>query len=236
MEASYNMRILLIEGDPVATKRVEGVLAHANLEVVKTSPKAVSPDRESTQGYDVVLDVGFEADDAKHDARPKRSGPADVAWLHPDRSGAADTGQKASAQDRPAVEFGALELVETAHTLSDDAKATSGRVFHIGKLCVDTQARLAKVDGTTVKLTEMEYQVLELLCRNKDQPVTKDAFMRHFYAGQNQPKPKIIDVFVCKLRGKLKKALGGVNYIETIWGKGYVLSDPDANRQVEYSR
>jgi two-component system cell cycle response regulator CtrA len=33
-------------------------------------------------------------------------------------------------------------------------------------------------------------------------------------------------VFVCKLRKKLAAATGGDNYIETVWGRGYVLRDP----------
>ncbi|MEO1612253.1 MAG: helix-turn-helix domain-containing protein, partial [Pseudomonadota bacterium] len=37
---------------------------------------------------------------------------------------------------------------------------------------------------------------------------------------------KIIDVFICKLRKKLAAATGGDNYIETVWGRGYVLRDP----------
>ncbi|MEO1380302.1 MAG: helix-turn-helix domain-containing protein, partial [Pseudomonadota bacterium] len=38
---------------------------------------------------------------------------------------------------------------------------------------------------------------------------------------------KIIDVFICKLRKKLAQATDGDNYIETVWGRGYVLRDPD---------
>ncbi|MDZ4135139.1 MAG: helix-turn-helix domain-containing protein, partial [Paracoccaceae bacterium] len=40
---------------------------------------------------------------------------------------------------------------------------------------------------------------------------------------------KIIDVFICKLRKKLAEATGGANYIETVWGRGYVLRDPSAD-------
>jgi len=36
-------------------------------------------------------------------------------------------------------------------------------------------------------------------------------------------------VFICKLRKKLSVATGGDNYIETVWGRGYVLRDPVAN-------
>ena len=42
----------------------------------------------------------------------------------------------------------------------------------------------------------------------------------------DEPELKIIDVFVCKLRKKLSTATGGENYIETVWGRGYVLRDP----------
>ena len=38
---------------------------------------------------------------------------------------------------------------------------------------------------------------------------------------------KIIDVFICKLRKKLATATDGDNYIETVWGRGYVLRDPE---------
>jgi two-component system cell cycle response regulator CtrA len=39
---------------------------------------------------------------------------------------------------------------------------------------------------------------------------------------------KIIDVFVCKLRKKLAQATGGTHYIETVWGRGYVLRESAA--------
>ena len=50
------------------------------------------------------------------------------------------------------------------------------------------------------------------------------------YGGIDEPELKIIDVFICKLRKKLEKASGGKNYIETVWGRGYVLRDPDEKK------
>ena len=43
----------------------------------------------------------------------------------------------------------------------------------------------------------------------------------------DEPELKIIDVFICKLRKKLSEATGGENHIETVWGRGYVLRDPE---------
>ena len=48
----------------------------------------------------------------------------------------------------------------------------------------------------------------------------------HLYGGMDKPELKIIDVFVCKLRKKLAQATSGSHYIETVWGRGYVLRDP----------
>ncbi len=50
-------------------------------------------------------------------------------------------------------------------------------------------------------------------------------FLNHLYGGMDEPELKIIDVFVCKLRKKLAQATGGKHYIETVWGRGYVLRD-----------
>ncbi|MCA8928313.1 MAG: winged helix-turn-helix domain-containing protein, partial [Alphaproteobacteria bacterium] len=56
--------------------------------------------------------------------------------------------------------------------------------------------------------------------------LTKEMFLNHLYGGIDEPEVKIIDVFICKLRKKLNMATGGENYIETVWGRGYVLRDP----------
>jgi two-component system cell cycle response regulator CtrA len=57
--------------------------------------------------------------------------------------------------------------------------------------------------------------------------LTKEMILNHLYGGMDrEPKFKIINVFVCKLRRKLCAATGGPHYIETVWGRGYVLRDP----------
>jgi two-component system cell cycle response regulator CtrA len=55
--------------------------------------------------------------------------------------------------------------------------------------------------------------------------------LNHLYDGKNEPRLKIIDVFICKLRKKLSQATGGEQYIDTIWGRGYRLRDPEAATQ-----
>jgi two-component system, cell cycle response regulator CtrA len=76
-----------------------------------------------------------------------------------------------------------------------------------------------------VHLTGKEYGILELLSLRKGTTLTKEMFLNHLYGGIDEPELKIIDVFVCKLRKKLVQATGGKHYIETVWGRGYVLRD-----------
>jgi two-component system, cell cycle response regulator CtrA len=95
-----------------------------------------------------------------------------------------------------------------------------------GRLVVDPYTRVASVDERPVRLTGKEYAILELLSLRKGTILTKEMFLDHLYGGTDEPEIKIIDVFVCKLRQKLALATGGRHYIETVWGRGYVLRDP----------
>jgi two-component system cell cycle response regulator CtrA len=47
----------------------------------------------------------------------------------------------------------------------------------------------------------------------------------------DEPELKIIDVFMCKLRKKLAAVSGGADYIETVWGRGYMLREPQCFRE-----
>ena len=90
--------------------------------------------------------------------------------------------------------------------------------------------RTVDVDGQPLHLTGKEYGIIELLSLRKGTTLTKEMFLNHLYGGMDEPEVKIIDVFICKLRKKLEDASGGDNYIETVWGRGYVLRDPTAEK------
>ncbi|MEE8171887.1 MAG: response regulator transcription factor, partial [Alphaproteobacteria bacterium] len=92
---------------------------------------------------------------------------------------------------------------------------------------------VVEVDSRPIHLTGKEYGILELLSLRKGTTLTKEMFLNHLYGGMDEPELKIIDVFVCKLRKKLAAACGGNNYIETVWGRGYVLRDPVENDDTE---
>lgn len=73
------------------------------------------------------------------------------------------------------------------------------------------------------RITHKEALMLELLHRRKGVCVTKDQFMNQLYSTSPEiPEIKIVDVFICKLRRKLKHR-GSKLKITTVWGRGYIL-------------
>ena len=94
-------------------------------------------------------------------------------------------------------------------------------------MAVNLDGRTVEVEEKSVHLTGKEYGILELLSLRKGTTLTKEMFLNHLYNGMDEPELKIIDVFVCKLRKKLAMASSDETYIHTVWGRGYVLRDPE---------
>ncbi|MBC7655989.1 MAG: response regulator transcription factor, partial [Frankiaceae bacterium] len=131
------------------------------------------------------------------------------------------------ADDYVTKPFHREELVARIHAVVRRSKGHSQSVIRTGKLAVNLDAKTAEIDGARVYLTGKEYAMLELLSLRKGTTITKDMFLNHLYDGMDEPEIKIIDVFICKLRKKLAHACSSDNYIETVWGRGYVLRDAE---------
>ena len=131
----------------------------------------------------------------------------------------------------PAV-MTADESEEAASKLLNSIKASGGDMPATlcgGRLAVDQSQRLIRIDGHPIGITEMEYRVLELLAYARNNVVTRTMLLKHLYRrADDQPQPKIIDVFISKLRKKLRNASNGAEFIETIPQRGWILRDIDA--------
>ena len=98
-------------------------------------------------------------------------------------------------------------------------------VIQTGDLAVDLDNKTVEVCGARVHVTVKEYEMLELLALRKGSTITREMFRSHLYGSMDEPGPKIIDVFISKLRKRLTNASGGKNYIETVSGRGYALRE-----------
>ncbi|HWE06652.1 MAG TPA: response regulator transcription factor [Rhizomicrobium sp.] len=123
--------------------------------------------------------------------------------------------------------FHADDVVARILAVARRSRRQPQSVITAGKLTVNVEAKTVEAGGSRrVHLTRKEYQMLELLALRKGTTLSKEMFMDHLYGATNQPEPKIIDVFICKLRKKLAAATSSDDYIETVWGHGYSLRDP----------
>ena len=136
------------------------------------------------------------------------------------------------ADDYLTKPFNRGELIARIQAIVRRSKGHSESVVRFDKVAINLDTRIVEIDKTQVHLTNKEYAILELLAMRKGTVLTKEMLLNHLYSSMDEPEIKIIDVFVCKLRKKLAKASGGVNYIETVWGRGYMLKDYEEHHGV----
>ena len=225
------MRVLLIEDDPTTSKSIEMMLTHANLNVYATDLGEEGADLAKLYDYDLILLDLDLPDMTGHDVlRQLRLAKIDTPILI--LSGDGDTDSKIKgfgfgADDYLTKPFHREELVARIHAIIRRSKGHAQSVIRTGQINVNLDAKTVDVGGQAVHLTGKEYQMLELLSLRKGTTLTKEMFLNHLYGGMDEPELKIIDVFICKLRKKLAQATGGESHIETVWGRGYVLRDPE---------
>ena len=225
------MRILLVEDDPTTSKSIELMLQNANLNVYATDLGEEGIDLAKLYDYDLILlDLNLPDMNGHDVLRQLRLAKVETPILI--LSGADDTESKLKgfgfgADDYMTKPFHRQELIARIHAIVRRSKGHAQSVIATGKFTVNLDQKTVEVEGAPVHLTGKEYQMLELLSLRKGTTLTKEMFLNHLYGGMDEPELKIIDVFICKLRKKLANASGGKNYIETVWGRGYVLREPE---------
>ncbi|WP_114394483.1 response regulator transcription factor CtrA [Oleisolibacter albus] len=225
------MRVLLVEDDPMMLKSIELMLgSEAGYIVDSTSLGEDGLEIGKIYDYDIIiLDLMLPDIDGYEVLRRLRAARVTTPILI--LSGLSDLDAKIKglgfgADDYLTKPFDRRELLARIQAIIRRSKGHSESVIRTGKLTVNLDAKTVQVDGAPLHLTGKEYGILELLSLRKGTTLTKEMFLNHLYGGMDEPELKIIDVFVCKLRKKLTTATRGENYIETVWGRGYVLRDP----------
>ncbi len=225
------MRVLLVEDDPTTAKSIEMMLSHASLNVYSTDLGEEGIDLAKLYDYDLILlDINLPDMNGHEVLRQLRVSKIETPILilsGDDGTESKIKGFGFGADDYLTKPFHREELVARIHAIIRRSKGHAQSIIKTGSVNVNLDAKTVDVGGATVHLTGKEYQMLELLSLRKGTTLTKEMFLNHLYGGMDEPELKIIDVFICKLRKKLSEATGGQNHIETVWGRGYVLRDPE---------
>jgi len=231
------MRVLLIEDDSATAQSIELMLKSEGFNVYTTDLGEEGVDLGKIYDYDLILlDLNLPDMNGMDVLRNLRVGRINTPIMILSGSTEIDTKVKTlggGADDYLTKPFHKDELVARIHAVIRRSKGHSQSVIRTGDILVNLDAKTVEVNNHRVHLTGKEYQMLELLSLRKGTTLTKEMFLNHLYGGMDEPELKIIDVFICKLRKKLAAATEGANYIETVWGRGYVLRDPNGEEIVQ---
>ena len=231
------MRVLLVEDDPATAKSIELMLNAEGLNTYVTDLGEEGLDLGKLYDYDIiVLDLNLPDMHGYEVLKKLRVAKVQTPILILSGMNEVDDKVKGlifGADDYLTKPFDKGELIARIRAIVRRSQGHADSVIATGKLRVNLDTKSVEVDEQVVHLTGKEYGILELLNLRKGTTLTKEMFLNHLYGGMDEPEVKIIDVFVCKLRKKLANATGGDNYIETVWGRGYVLRDPEVGAQTE---
>ncbi|MBE6453222.1 MAG: response regulator transcription factor [Alphaproteobacteria bacterium] len=230
------MRVLLVEDDYAISQSIETMLKKEGMIVDTTDLGEDGLEIGKLYDYDIIiLDLMLPDMNGYEVLKNLRAAKVNTPVLI--LSGLSEPDKKVKglgfgADDYLTKPFDKSELLARIQAVVRRSKGHSNSVIRTGDVEVNLDNQTVTVCGKALHLTGKEYGIMELLSLRKGSTLNKDQFLNHLYGGIDEPELKIIDVFICKLRKKLEKASGGKNYIETVWGRGYVLRDPDEPRKM----
>jgi two-component system, cell cycle response regulator CtrA len=223
------MRVLLIEDDGSTAQSIELMLKSESFNVYTTDLGEEGIDLGKIYDYDIILlDLNLPDMSGFEVLRSLRVSKVKTPILILTALAATEDkvrGFGFGADDYMTKPFHRNELVARIHAIVRRSKGHAQSAVQTGDLTVNFDTKKVDVNGSPVYLTNKEYKMLELLALRKGMTITKETFLNHLYGGMDEPESKIIDVFMCKLRKKLANASDGKEFIETVWGRGYVLGE-----------
>ena len=263
------MRILLIEDDSATAQGIELMLKSEGMNVYTTDWGEEGIDLAKHYDYDLVLlDLGLPDMSGYEVLNTLRKGKVDTPVMI--LSGLSGIENKVrglgfGADDYMTKPFHKAELVARIQAIVRRDKGHADSILTFGDLTINLDSQQVSYADKKVHLTGKEYQMMQLLALRSGTTLTKDMFLNQLYGGMDEPELKIIDVFICKLRRKLRQAVvrskglpirdlsnermkdlakQGViteaeshGYIETVWGRGYTLvPDSETGRTHTFGR
>jgi len=119
------------------------------------------------------------------------------------------------------------ELIARIQAIVRRSKGYADSVIQIGQMVINLDTKVITIAGTPLKLTKKEYDLVELLALRQGMTVSKEQLLNHLYGAMDEPDMKILDVFLWRIRDKIAKIAGKKKYIQTVWGRGYILTESE---------
>ena len=220
------MRLLVVEDDPDINRQLVTALQDAGYVVDSARDGEEGHHLGDTEPYDaVVLDLGLPVlDGVSVLERWRRAGRKMPVLILTARDRWSDkvAGFDAGADDYVAKPFHMEELLARLRALVRRSAGHASAEISCGPVTLDTKAARVTVNGMAVKLTSLEFRLLDYLMHHKGKVISRTELVEHLYDQDFDRDSNTIEVFVGRLRKKL-----GVDVLHTIRGMGYCVTEPD---------
>jgi two-component system cell cycle response regulator CtrA len=144
---------------------------------------------------------------------------------------------RADARDEAArlLDLGADDVVseltspaEIVARLTAIVRRRAGRAtprIDVGGMVLDIDTQTVEVGGRDMHLTRLEYQLLEFLALGANTVRSREDILTQLYMLEDEPHSRIVEAYVCRIRGKMDDLGADSSVLETVWGRGYMLRD-----------
>lgn len=221
------MHILVIEDDAPIREFVRQGLEELNFQVTVCADGKLGYQLASQETYDlIILDLMLPVMDGMTVLRQLRGEGHRTPVLILSARHSVDErvlGLQSGADDYLVKPFAFAELAARCQTLLRRQPAASGtEVLSYQGLTLDLLSREARRDGEQIVLKPREFALLKLLMTQPGRVLSKTVILEQVWGFQFDPQTNVVDVLVCRLRGKIDKGYA-TPLLHTIRGVGYVL-------------
>ena len=218
------MRILVVEDDKDLNRQLVESLQQNGYVVDKAFDGEEGHFLGDTEPYDaIVLDLGLPVlDGVSVLSKWRRAGKKTPVLILTARDRWSDkvAGFDAGADDYVTKPFHMEEILARLRALVRRAAGHASSELVCGSVSLDTANTKVTVDGKAIKLTSLEFRLLNYLMLHAGKVVSRTELVEHLYDQDFDRDSNTIEVFVGRLRKKL-----GVDVLQTIRGMGYTMSE-----------
>jgi DNA-binding response OmpR family regulator len=225
-------RVLVVDDEPDIAQLIKVTLersGEATVHVVASGDAALQSVRQAPPDL-MILDLNLPAIDGTEVCRLVRARPATATLpiiMLTARTSEADrvSGLDLGADDYITKPFSLRELAARVRAVlrrRTSDRAESGSTYQGHRLVADFEAVIVTVDGTAVRLTRREFELLRCLVENRPRVLSRDRLLERVWGYDQFIETRSVDVHVGRLRAKLGPA---GPQIETVVGLGYRFVD-----------
>lgn len=224
------MKLLIVEDELDMATALQKGLRREGYAVDIALDGQLGWDMAEVNDYDLlILDLGLpELDGMEVCRRLRSSRPSLLIMMLTARSRTdqCSAGLDLGADDYVVKPFAWQELVSRVRALLRRDVRARLPLLECGALRFDQVSRTVWQGDRHLDLTNKELGILEYLLRHRTEIVSQEDLIEHVWGEEANPFTNTVRVHINSLRRKLGEDPDGVNYIQTVIGKGYRLGDP----------